>query len=469
MRVRGLLFLILLALTRQVNAGDITGAPAIVPPEVLGDFSFLWSNDFFGRGGESDDNRTQQLGLQLNISPRWGLVFDHSILTASENNPVLPGSSGRLDQVSLAVKYEVYRNQLSPDSLGLIEAGAGVRAYGNFDGSRIQNSLHRLLNNSVNDSPYVDTETNMAVLWLKGDYQKLYPLALLENLSSTWQAGFWLDATGLISTDRQWDAALSANAVVRNQHMTLWLGVREDWRENYDLDFVQQTTALSESGTSLTFGIGTGPVLFETAQGLDDKASYGRFIFTAVENEYATVDYPREADNVILLNMLFPDVELELQYRRVLPYQPKSIGQPQTWLVFGMHYGEPAYNASFDIYNTIQQLAMGVEFEWRDKQYYQSAWPYLALLAGQRTEQLKADSGTLAGQESEQVSSAVLEVGAGIRFSLYPRKTWQLLFQAGLVGHYAFTSQTVTFDQSQVELLRPDLAVNLGFSLNFGF
>ena len=251
--------------------------------------------------------------------------------------------------------------------------------------------------------------------------------------------------------------------------MTLWLGVREDWRENYDLDFVQQATALSESGTSLTFGIGVGPVLFETAQGLDDKASYGRIVFTAVENEYATVDYPLQADNTISLNMLLPDVELELQYRRALPYRPESLGQPQTWLVFGMHYGEPVYESSFDIYTTVQQLAMGVEFEWRDQQYYQSAWPYLALLAGQRTEQLKADSGTLAGQESEQVSSAVLEVGAGIRFSLYPRKTWQLLFQAGLVGHYAFTSQTVTFDQSQVELLRPDLAVNLGFSLNFGF
>jgi hypothetical protein len=138
-------------------------------------------------------------------------------------------------------------------------------------------------------------------------------------------------------------------------------------------------------------------------------------------------------------------------------------------LVLGIHYGEPAYEASFDIYNVIHQAAIGIELEWLKQDYYQWAWPYLTMLAGQRTEQLKADNGTLAGQEPEKMSSAVLEVGAGIRFSLYPQKTWQLLFQAGLVGHYPFASQTVIFDQSQVELLQPDVAVNLGFSLNYGF
>jgi hypothetical protein len=454
---------------RHGNAGDIAGAPAMVPPEVLGDITYLISNDFFGRGGKSDDYRTQQLGLDLNIASHWGFILDHSILTAAENNPVLPGSSGRIDQVSLAVKYEVYRQQAGPDSLRLIEAGAGIRSYGDYGGSRGQNGIHRLINNSVNDSPYVDTETSMATFWLKGDYQKLYPLPLMDDLKTTWRAGFWLGATGLMSTERQWDAALSANAVLGNQTMTFWLGIREDWRENYDLDFVQQATALSEAGTSLTIGLGAGPVLFETAQGLDDKASYGRFIFTSVENEYSTADYPQQADNSILLNLLFPDVELELQYRRALSYRPESLGHPKTWLVFGMHYGQPAYEDSFDVYNAIQQFNIGVEFEWRDQQHYQWAWPYLALLAGQRTEQLKADSGTLAGQESEQVSSPVVEVGAGVRFSLYPQKTWQFLFQAGLVGHYPISSQTITFDQSQLELLQPGLAVNLGFSLNFGF
>jgi len=467
MRLRSLLFLILMVLAVRGHTGDIAGAPAIMPPESLGNFSFLWSNDFFGRGGAEDDYRTQQFGLQSKVSPRWGLVIDYSILTASENNPVLPGYTGRLDQLSLSLMYELFRIQVDANELALIEAGAGVRAYGDFGGSRIQNSLHRLINNGTNSAHYMDTATNLGIFWLKGDYQKLYPLPFIDDTNNSWRAGYWLDATGLISTERQWDAALSANAVVHNQTMRLWLGVRQDWRENYTLDFVQHATALSESGTSLVFGVGSGPVLFETTQGLEDKSSYGRFVFTAVETEYASSGYAVKADNAILLNMLFPDVELELQYRKALPYQSEILGQPRTWLVIGMHYGKPAYETSLDIYNAIQQVALGVEFEWRQQQYYQWAWPYLVLLVGQRTEQLKADAGPAAGLESEKVSSVITELGAGFRFGLYPGREWQLLFQAGLLGYYPFTSQVVVFDQTQVELLQPDLAVNLGFSFNF--
>jgi hypothetical protein len=323
----------------------------------------------------------------------------------------------------------------------------------------------------------------MAIFLLKGDYQKLYPLPLSSDTKNAWQAGYWFGATGLISTDRQWDAALSANAVMRNQSMTFWLGLREDWRENYEQDFVQESTALSESGTSLTFGVGVGPVLFETVQGLGDKFSFGRLIFTSIENEYASPGYPIQADNAVVLNLFIPDVELELQYRRLISFRSQFLGQPKTWLVFGMHYGEVTNESFYDVYvynpfqqgpilnvyNEVQQLAIGIEYEWHDQQYYQFVWPYLTLLAGQRTEQLKADNGTLVGQESEKVSSAVLEVGAGFRLNLYTRRDWQFLFQIGLVGQYPFASQTVTFDQSQVELLQPNLTLSLGFSLNFGF
>ena len=429
---RTLLILILLLFTRQGYTGDIAGAPAIVPPTVLGSFSFLWSNDFFGRGGESDDYRTQQLGLQIDMASRWNFVFDHSILTASETNPVLPGVNGRLDELNLSLGYDLYQNKSGTNGQRMIAAGAGLRAYGDFGGARIQNSLHRLINNGINGS------------------------------------GYWLDATGLVSTQRQWDAALAANVVVRNSNTMLWLGIREDWHENYELDFVQHATALSESGTSLVFGLGFGPVVFETVQGLDDNASYGRLILTSIENEEITSKPPLQTKNAVVLNFLLPDVELELQYKRGLSTHLRSLGQPKTWLVFGMHYGEPAYKGSLDIYKTIQQLALGLEFEWHGQEDYQLLWPYLTLLAGQRSEQLNADAGTLAGEASETVSSMLVEVGAGMRFNMYPRCKWQLLFQAGLTGSYPFSPQTVVFDQAQIELLQPDLVVSLGFSLNFG-
>lgn len=486
MHIRGLLFLILLVLTRQAHTGDISGAPAIVPPESLGNFSSLWSNNIISLGHEPDEYRTQQLGLQIDFSPQWGLVFDYSILTAGQTNPVLRDFAGRLDEMSLSLMFELYRDQLASNSLGIIQAGAGIRAYGDFDGGRMQNGLHRLINNVVDDYPYVDTKTNMAIFWFKGDYQKLYPLVLSSNTKTLWRIGYWLGATGLISSEREWDAALSANAVVRSQNMTLWLGLREDWRENYELDFVQQATALSESGTSLAFGVSVGPVLLETVHGIGDKFSYSRLILTSVETEYASVGYSSRIDNAIALNFLLPDVEFELQYRRLMPYRAKPFGRPNTWMVFGMHYGEPTYEKSFDVYHPfnqqwpifnvyseVQQVAIGVEFEWNNQQYFDRLWPYVTLLAGYRSEQLKVNSGaysnTLAGQESEKVSNAVLEARAGIRISMYPQQKWRLLFQAGVVGNYPFSSERVTLDQNYLELLQPNLTVNLGITLNFAF
>ena len=468
MLIRCLFFLMAATFAINLKAGDITGAPVVMPPQLLGDFSFLWSNDFLGSGGESDDYRTQQLGLQIELKSKWGLIFDHSILTASKNNPVKTGASGRLDQVSLSLMYDVYREETNKDQFGNVKAGAGVRLYGDYGGSRMQNGFHRLLDISNNDYPYVDTENNTATLWLKGDYQKLYQLQPVITAESGWRAGYWLDVTALATADGQWDATLSANAVIRNRFTTLWLGLREDWRENYDADFVQIATAQSESGTSVTFGIGAGPVVLETVQGLDNKASFGRLVFTSVENEYNTTGSSLKNKNAISFNLLLPDVELEAQYRRALPYQPKSFGAPRTWLLFGVHYGEPTYQGDSDIHNLTRQAVIGVEMEWRNTMSYQWAWPYLALLAGQRTEQIRADSGALAGQESDQVSSPVIEAGTGIRFNLYPGRTWQFLFQMGLVGHYPTSSKTVVFDQQDVELLQPDLAASLGLSVTFG-
>jgi hypothetical protein len=486
MLIRGLLLSMLMMLTRQANAGDISGAPAILPPETLGDFSSLWSNNFISSGHEPDEYRTQQLGLQFDFSSRWGLVFDYSILTVGQSNPVLQDFAGRIDEISLSFMYEFYRNQSYSNSLGIIQAGAGLRAYGDFDGGYMQNGLHRLINNGVDDYPYVDTETKMAIFWLKGDYQKLYPLSWGGEIKNFWQFGYWLGGTGLVSTDRQWDASLAANAVMRNKSMTLWLGVREDWRENYELDFVQQATALSESGTSLAIGVGVGPLIFESVHGFGDKFSYSRLILTSVENEYTSVGYSSRINNAVALNFLLPDVELELQYRRLLRYQTKSFGRPITWLVLDMHYGEPTYQESFDVYHPfnqlwpiynvyseVQQVAVGVEFEWHNQPYFQGLWPYLTLLAGRRSEQLKANSGaygsTLEGQESEKASSSVLEAGAGIRINLYSQQKWQFLYQVGVVGNYPLSSKTVNLGGNYLEVLQPNLTVNMGFSLNFDF
>jgi len=345
----------------------------------------------------------------------------------------------------------------------------------------MHNGFHHLLKIGTDDYPYVDTAITMGTVSLKGDYQELHPLVLNSADKSSWRTGYWLNATGLVSTENQLDVSLSANLLGRNQRLALWLGLRKDWRDNYELDFVQQATSWTESGTSLVFGIGKGPLLFETAQGLGDKLSYSRIVFTSVENEYTSAGYPEQADNVVALNLLMPEVEAELQYRRALSYRPNSIGQPSTWLVFDMHYGNTVYAESIDVYHPtfqpwpiynvyseIQQLAIGIEFDWNSQDDYRWIWPYLTLLTGERSEQIRADDGVLEGQSSTRVSSTVFELGSGIRVNLYTQQKWQFLFQAGVVANYPFSSATVTLDQYAFDLLQPDLSVSMGIAINFG-
>jgi hypothetical protein len=146
-----------------------------------------------------------------------------------------------------------------------------------------------------------------------------------------------------------------------------------------------------------------------------------------------------------------------------------------------MHYGEPTYQQPFDVYhpvnqlwpiynvyNEIAQLAVGVEFEWYQQQRPNWIRPYLTLLAGQRTEQLKAEEGSLAGQQSEKVSSMVAEAGTGIKIRLYTRQELQFDFQSGVIGYYPFSTETVNLDQYRLEIMKPGIAINLGFSISFG-
>lgn len=474
--------LILLSMPEQLIAGDIAGAPASLPPQTLGDFSFILANNFFSlvRDHEPDEYRTQQIGIEFDISPGTGIVFDYSILTAGQPNPVKYTFAGIIDQISLSIKQEIFRTDTGADTLGIIDVGAGIRTYGDFGGNRIQGGIHRLTNNDVDDYPYVNTDTTMAIFWLNGNYQKLYELSNAD-VNSSWKAGVWLDATALASSQSQWDASVSANAIMRNKSLKLWLGVKQDWRENYETDFVQASTAISESGTSLTFGIGSGPLAFETAQGLDEKLSYSRIIFTSFENEHLAARHYSQPENNVALNILLPNVEAEIQYRRKLAYRAEIIGQPFTSLVLEMHYGEPTYQQSFDVYHPtnqlwpiynvysdITQLAVGVGFEWHNQRHSNWIYPYLTLLAGRRTEQLRADEGTLAGQQSDKVSSMVAEAGAGIKIRLYTREELQFDFESGIIGFYPFSTETVNLDGYQLEVLKPGVAINLGFSIGFG-
>ena len=62
-------------------AGEIAGLPANTPPFIERPLEFAFSNDLLGRGGSTDDFRTQQFIISAELSERWEFTIDHSILT----------------------------------------------------------------------------------------------------------------------------------------------------------------------------------------------------------------------------------------------------------------------------------------------------------------------------------------------------------------------------------------------------
>jgi len=92
-------FLLLFAVVCSAAAqgGEIPGLPSQLPPTIDRDFDVSFVNDFIGRGGSTDDFRTQQLISAAKLGERWTGLIDHSILTRNsveltERTDTLSGS-----------------------------------------------------------------------------------------------------------------------------------------------------------------------------------------------------------------------------------------------------------------------------------------------------------------------------------------------------------------------------------------
>lgn len=78
--------------TTATLAGEIAGIPSQAPPFLQRDVELNLNNDFFGRGGSTDDFRTQQIILAARFGEDWLAVFDHSILKLGSS-----AANGRLE------------------------------------------------------------------------------------------------------------------------------------------------------------------------------------------------------------------------------------------------------------------------------------------------------------------------------------------------------------------------------------
>jgi len=433
-------------------AGEIPGIPSPLPPTIDRKLEFNFGNDFLGRGGSTDDFRTQQLMLSSTFDERWIATIDHSILTLEQ----LPGPA-RIDQLSATLGYRLIDAQVG-DRFRRLTVGGGLRSAGDFAGDRIQNGFHRLVSSEVILRRYTDTDRTDATVWADGDYY-----ALLGDRADDWRFGYWLHGSTMYTSDGQWDGSAGALAVARRDAFDAWLGLRRDWRSGYDGDPVLSRTAEEEDDLAVAVGVRWGTLVFESVQQLDNNSSYGQFriVSGGGDGSFTIGDLNLGME----VGLLMPDIHARLAVR----YPAFGNSSESRWrrsLVFEAVYGEPQYKNNPSLYVLSGQLAVGVEWETPIPGREDRATVYGSIGAGYRSEQLDGDS-VRDGQRSNTVGSAIITMGLGTRFDTARiGARWRYRLQLGLNGWIPLQDDRFTIVNQTFSALRPALAAVLAVSFD---
>ena len=370
-------------------AGEIAGLPANTPPFIERPLELAFSNDLLGRGGSTDDFRTQQFIITAELSERWDLTIDHSILTLVDAD-----EPGRTDQLSASLGYRLLDSGNERAS-NRLTAGIGVRSFGDFGGERMQNGSHQLVQSSVEVVPYTDLERTDATAWI--DAQR-FALINGDFDAAGWRFGYWLRGSALWASDGQLDAALGAYGTAGTGAVDLWLGLRQDWRSGYEAPVLVEA-ATAEEDLAAVFGLRWGPIVFETVQQLDNTASYGQVRLVAAgfgEERHSAARSGFTLDAGITV----PDVLLNVTGRWQAGWLNRSSADWRRTLFVTSGYGEPQHDDDPMIYRRTLQAGAGIEWE---KALSDDGWAsiYASAGAGWRQERSLLQDST----RSERVGS----------------------------------------------------------------
>lgn len=446
--------------SNDARAGEIAGMRSQLPPTSDPDLTINFSNDFFGRGGSVDDFRTTQIILGARIGERWVGVFDHSTLTL-ESSP----ETGRLDQITASFGYR-FVDRTGPGKITRVAVGSGLRSTGDFNGERMQNGFHRLINSRISELPYLDTSGVDATLWIDADHYSVFHTSQGDGLLGGWRSSYWIRAQSLLTTDTQWDNALGAYLVASRNPFDIWFGARRDWRSGYDQDFLQNATAQAEDDLALVFGIRMGALVLETVQQLNNKASYGqlKLISDGRKQFPAGSAWPRFS---VEFGFIVPDVLLQLAGKRRIRLLTESGSTWHESLVVDVRYGEPQFGDDTSRYVRTGQLALGME--WERQLGAPLGWigAYGGVNVGLRREQLLGD-GMLSGQSSESIDRATAAADIGFRFAAAELGGgWRYRLQLGLTGWSSFGDANLMFNGQDVSLHNTGVGVSLGMTFDY--
>ncbi len=446
--------LMLLATTVDAVAGEIAGLPSNTPPNLARPLEFSFSNDFLGRGGTVDDFRTQQFIISGTIQDRWDVTVDHSILTLVDGD-----APGRADQVSATLGYRLLDN-VTDTTAARLTAGAGVRAYGDFGGERMQNGFHRLVQSGVEVVPYTDLDRVDGVAWV--DAQR-HVLIKGTRSSDDWRWGYWLRGSALWASDGQMDTAAGVYGVAGKGSVDLWLGLRHDWRSGY-AEPVLAETAAAEEDLAAVFGLRWGPIVFETVQQFDNEASYGqvRLLATGFGEERASSEQSRFVFDV---GVTVPDVHANLTGRWRAAWLNRGDVIWRRSLFFTAGFGEPQHDDDPMIYLRAIQAGMGLEWERRLEAADGWASLYASTGIGWREERVFGDKDRQ-GQQSDTIGRAMAMGRLGLRFNAAELiRNYNVRIQLGLAGWIPFSDAQVTMEGETFDVQKPTLAISLGLTL----
>jgi hypothetical protein len=460
-RLPGLALLAFLQIANSsLEAGEIPGLPSQAPPFLERKLEINFSNDFLGRGGSVDDFRTQQINVTGALADKWFAVVDHSILTLGD-----PVSPGRLDQMSVSVGYEaIYR--ADSNRVDRLTIGGGLRGVGDYAGARMQNGFHQLVDSDIQTMDYVGTDRTDGTLWFDAQHYRVFHESAAKGFFGGWRTGYWFRGSSLLTTDGQWDNALSAYAVSSRSAVDVWLGLRRDWRSGYDRDPVQAATAAAESELGVVVGVRIGALILETLQQPDGEASYGQLKFIA-SGARALKQQSTPSTVGLEFGFFLPDVTVELAAR--FRHGMFTLGD-SSWnesLVVDASFGTPQYGNNTSVFIEGRQLSLGIE--WERPLAADNDWIsfYADLGGGYRDEKLRGE-GLLSGETSSSVGRAVVNLGTGLRFnSASLSDSWNYRLQIGIGGWMPVKDAQVQLANETYRIQKPVLGISLGMTFDY--
>lgn len=453
--------LALMLASQLVCAGEVSGLPPHLAPTVRPDYSFYLGNDFVA-AGTSDDFRTEQMIASGRIAGSWIAVIDHSIFTRED----LPEPErGRIDTMTVSLGYEFLDVQ-ETGRRSIMSAGLAVRGVGNYEGERIQNGFHRLIESDTSAIPYTDTRRTDPAAWLLAEHQRRLRPAGEGRFMGNWDIGYWVRAGALTTSDGQFDAVAGLYLLASRRLWDVWLGLRQDWRLGYDGDDVLRDAAAEEEKTAVSIGFRFGALVFETVQRIDSSASYGQLSFISsprTRGEFKSK--PVRTDAQFTLHM--PHITFQLAgrwHRRLITNEESRWNEA---IFVELRGGQPQLGRDPTRY--IETTQLGVGLEWSRSLADSLPWlrSYTNAGLGLRREKLLGRE-QLAGLESEAIDRAVAILETGLEFDAARlSEHLRLKLRAGITGWYPFDDATVDIGGTASEIQQPGASIAIGWVLSW--